>query len=79
MKEKQSLRHTRWECKYHVVWIPEYRKTKLFVGLRSELGEVFHSLAKQRECRILEGHLRPDHVHVLISIPQKPHRRFCNG
>ena len=71
MKEEQSLSHTRWECKYHVVWIPKYRKKKLFIGLRSELGEVFHSLAQQRECRILEGHLRPDHVHILISIPPK--------
>ena len=71
MKEEQSLSHTGWECKYHVVWIPKYRKKKLFIGLRSELGEVFHSLAQQRECRILEGHLRPDHVHILISIRPK--------
>lgn len=50
---------------------PKYRKKKLFFGLRSDLGEVFHALAAQKECKILEGHLRPDHVHILVSIPQK--------
>jgi putative transposase len=71
MEEIQSLSHTKWECKYHVVWIPKYRKKKLFSGLRGELGKVFHTLAEQKECKILEGHLRPDHVHVLVSIPPK--------
>jgi putative transposase len=51
--------------------IPKYRKKKLFLGLRGELGEVFHCLATQKECKILEGHLRPDHVHMLVSIPPK--------
>ena len=71
MDEKESLCHTKWECKYHVVWIPKYRKKKLFLGLRGGLGEVFHALAAQKECKILEGHLRPDHVHILVSVPPK--------
>ena len=71
MNERQSLSHSQWECKYHVVWIPKYRKKKLFSGLRGELGKVFHTLATQKECKILEGHLRPDHVHILMSIPPK--------
>lgn len=66
-----SLRHTRWECKYHVVWIPKYRKKKLFVELWQHLGEVFRELAKQKECRVEEGHLLPDHVHMMLSIPPK--------
>lgn len=66
-----SLRHTRWACKYHVVWIPKYRKKKLFVELRQHLGEVFRELAKQKECRVEEGHLLPDHVHMMLSIPPK--------
>ncbi len=66
-----SLNHTRWECKYHVVFIPKYRRKALFVELRRNLGSVFRDLAEQRESRIEEGHLLPDHVHMLISIPPK--------
>ena len=65
------LRHSVWECKYHLVWIPKCRREVLYGQLRRELGEVFHELARQKECRIEEGHMLPDHVHVLISIPPK--------
>ena len=71
MEDVRNLNHTKWECKYHVVWIPKYRKKTLYVQLRRYLGETFRDLAQQRECDILEGHLLPDHVHVLISIPPK--------
>ena len=71
MEDRRNLNHTKWECKYHVVWIPKYRKKTLYVQLRRYLGETFRDLAQQRECDILEGHLLPDHVHVLISIPPK--------
>ena len=71
MDEKHSLSHTKWECKYHVIWIPKYRKKKIFNGLRKELGSVFRELAAQKECKVVEGHLRPDHVHILLSIPPK--------
>jgi putative transposase len=71
MEGRESLSHTKWECKYHIVWIPKYRKKSLFVGLRPELGAVFRSLAEQKESEILEGHMRLDHVHILISIPPK--------
>ena len=71
METLQSLRHSRWDCKYHVVWIPKYRKKKLYGQLRKELGVVFHELAQQKECRVIEGHLLGDHVHMLISIPPK--------
>ena len=65
------LRHSVWECKYHLVWIPKCRRKVLYGQLRRELGEAFHELARQKECRIEEGHLLADHVHVLMSIPPK--------
>jgi REP element-mobilizing transposase RayT len=71
MKDTGSLCHTKWECKYHVVFIPKYRKKALYYELRQHLGELFRDLAAQKECRIEEGHLMPDHVHMLISIPPK--------
>ncbi len=68
---EESLNHTRWECKYHIIWIPKCRRKTLFGQIRQEMGEMFHSLARHNESRILEGHLQPDHVHVLMSIPPK--------
>ena len=71
MNEYESLSHTKWECKYHVVFIPKYRRKALYGPLRQHLGSVFRELARQKECEIMEGHLMPDHVHMLISIPPK--------
>ena len=71
MDDYESLKHTRWECKYHVVFIPKCRRKKLYEQLRQHLGEVFRQLAQQRESKILEGHMVVDHVHMLISIPPK--------
>ncbi|MCP5445343.1 MAG: IS200/IS605 family transposase [Chromatiaceae bacterium] len=71
MRLVESLSHTRWECKYHVVFIPKYRKKAIFGQIRKELGEVFRRLARQKESVIEEGHLMPDHVHMMISIPPK--------
>ena len=71
MKCKASLSHTKWDCKYHLVWIPKYRRKILFGKIRLYLGEVFHKLAKQRESEILEGHLCRDHVHMYMAIPPK--------
>ena len=71
MKEYQSLCHTKWDCKYHVVFIPKKRKKMIFGAIRKHLGQVLHELAGQKECRIVEGHLKQDHVHLCISIPPK--------
>ena len=71
MSEYDSLNHTKWDCKYHIVFIPKCRRKVLYGKVRRNLGEVFHELAKQRECQILEGHLCPDHVHMVIRIPLK--------
>ena len=71
MQTYESLKHTTWECKYHVVFIPKCRRKVLYQGIRQELGEVFRSLAEQWECKVEEGHLMPDHVHMLLSVPPK--------
>ena len=71
MDEYQSLSHTKWECKYHVVFIPKCRRKVLFGELRKHLGPVLRTLTEQRDSRIEEGYLMPDHVHMLISIPPK--------
>ncbi len=67
----QSLSHTVWECKYHIVWIPKYRKKSLYKELRQYVGPLLKDLANQKKCRIEEGHLMADHVHIMISIPPK--------
>ncbi|MBN4079367.1 IS200/IS605 family transposase [Beggiatoa alba] len=71
MKEYQSLSDTRWDCKYHVVFIPKRRKSRVFGSLRKHLGDIFHDLASRKESKIVEGHLMSDHVHLCISIPPK--------
>ena len=71
MDDKESLSHSRWDCKYHIVFIPKCRRRTLYSELRPHLGEVFRRLASQKESRIIEGHLMLDHVHMLISIPPK--------
>ena len=71
MRNHGSLCHTKWECKYHVVFIPKYRKKRIYGGIRRRLGEVLRKLAEQRESRVEEGHLMPDHVHMMLSIPPK--------
>ena len=67
----QSLSHSKWNCKYHVVFIPKGRRKMVFGQIRKQLGPIFHELARQKDCRILEGHLMPDHVHMCIEIPPK--------
>ena len=71
MRQVDSLSHTRWECKYHIVFIPKYRRKVLYGQIRRSLGEVFHRLAHQKQSVIEEGHIMPDHVHMMISIPPK--------
>ena len=71
MDDFESLSHSRWDCKYHVVFIPKYRKKVLYGNIRRHLGEAFHKLARQKECRIEEGHFMSDHVHMMIAIPPK--------
>jgi putative transposase len=71
MNHYNSLSHSKWECKYHIVFIPKYRRKALYGAIKRHLGIIFHELARQKECVIEEGHIMPDHVHMLISIPPK--------
>ena len=71
MDEYETLIHTTWDCKYHIVFIPKYRRKTLYQELRRHLGEVFRRLALHKESKVEEGHLMPDHVHMLLSIPPK--------
>ena len=71
MKDYHSLNHTKWDCKYHVVFIPKRRRKQIYGAIRKYLGDVFQELARQRESKIVEGHLCPDHVHMCLSIPPK--------
>ncbi|MEM1311634.1 MAG: IS200/IS605 family transposase [Cyanobacteria bacterium P01_D01_bin.71] len=64
----QSLSHSKWDCKYHVVFVPKYRRKVMFGEIRKFLGPIFHELARPKECRIVEGHLLPDHVHLCIEM-----------
>ena len=67
----QSLSHSKWDCKYHVVFVPKRRRKAIFGQARRQLGAILHALARQKECQIIEGHLMPDHVHMCIAIPPK--------
>lgn len=71
MRQVSRLNHTSWECKYHIVFIPKYRRKTIFGQIRKDLGDVFRRLAEQKQSKIEEGHLMPDHVHMMISIPPK--------
>src|SRR5579859_3983227 len=71
MQLYESLKHTTWECKYHVVFIPKCRRKVLYAQIRRELGMVFRELAGQKECKVEEGNLMPDHVHMMLSVPPK--------
>ena len=71
MHDWQSLSHVRWDCKYHVVFIPKYRRKVLYGKLRRQIGEILRELCRQRGVELEEGHLMPDHVHMVLSIPPK--------
>ena len=71
MSDFESLSHSRWNCKYHVVFIPKGRKKELYGKIRKFLGPVFRELAGQKGCEVEEGHMVSDHVHMLIKIPPK--------
>ncbi|MEJ7712297.1 MAG: IS200/IS605 family transposase [Pyrinomonadaceae bacterium] len=67
----QSMSHSKWDCKYHIVFVPKRRRKAVFGNIRKHLGAIFHELARQKERQIIEGHLMSDHVHMCISIPPK--------
>ena len=66
-----SLAHTKWMCKYHIVFTPKYRRKIIYNQIRKDRGEIMHELCKYKGVEIIEGHMMPDHVHMLLSIPPK--------
>ena len=71
MREWQSLAHVKWDCKFHIVIVPKYRKRVLYGNIRKRIGSIFHQLCRQKGVELLEGHAMPDHVHMVISLPPK--------
>ena len=71
MHQWESLSHVRWECKYHVVIIPKYRRKVLYGKLRRQVGAILRELCRQKGVELLEGHLMADHVHMCLSVPPK--------
>jgi putative transposase len=71
MQTYETLMHATWDCIYHVVFIPKYRRMALYAQLRRDLGPVFRDLAEQKECKVEEGHLIPDHVNMMLWVPPK--------
>src|SRR5262245_49481444 len=79
MHEWQSLSHVRWDCKYHVVIIPKYRRKVFYGRLRRQIGVILRDLCRQRGIEVLEGHAMPDHIHLCLSIPPKYSVAFVLG
>ena len=79
MHDWQSLSHVRWECKYHVVFVPKYRKKRLYGKARRRVGEILKQLCRQKGVELLEGHLMPDHIHMCLSVPPKLSIAFAIG
>ena len=71
MKEYETLSHVRWECKYHIVWIPKYRRKKLYGEVRRRFGDITRDLCKQKGIELIEGNAMSDHVHLCLGIPPK--------
>ena len=71
MQDYQSQSHVKWECKYHIVWCPKYRRKKLYGRIRKRFGEIIYDLCRQKGITLVEGHAQPDHVHLCLSIPPK--------
>ena len=66
-----SLAHTKWLCKYHIVFTPKYRRKVIYNSIKADIQEIIRNLCKWKGVEILEGHLMPDHIHMLVAIPPK--------
>ena len=71
MKDWRSQAHVKWDCKYHVVILPKYRRKVLYGRLREQIGAILRELCRQKEVELVEGHAMPDHIHMLLSVPPK--------
>ena len=79
MHDWQSLAHVRWDCKYHVVIVPKYRKRRLYGKFRKSVGQIVSELCQQKRVELVEGHLMPDHIHMCLSVPPKFSIAFIIG
>ena len=79
MHDWKSLSHVRWDCKYHIVIVPKYRKKKLYGKFKIRVGEIIRDLCRQKGVELLEGHLKPDHIHMCLSVPPKYSIAFVIG
>jgi putative transposase len=79
MENFESLSHVRWECKYHIIFIPKYRRKAIFGKLRAKIGQILRDLCQQKEVEILEAHAMPDHIHMCVAIPPKYSVSFIIG
>ena len=70
-QKANSLAHTKWMCKYHIIFTPKYRRKIIYNQLRNDIGEILRTLCRYKGVEIIEGHLMPDHVHMLVMIPPK--------
>mgnify|MGYP006326686877 FL=1 len=68
---RDSLSHTKWLCKYHIVFTPKYRRKTIYGQYRESIGQIIRQLCNYKGVEIIEGHLMPDHIHLLVSIPPK--------
>ena len=71
MKDWQSQAHVTWDCKYHVVFVPKYRRKAFYGRLRGRIGGILKELCRQKDLRLIEGHAMPDHIHMLVSVPPR--------
>jgi len=71
MRDWQGQSHVKWYCKYHVVFVPKYRRRSIYGALRREIGGILRELCQQQGVEIVEGHAMPDHIHLCLSIPPK--------
>ena len=71
MKDSNSLAHTSWNCKYHIVFIPKYRRKEIYGKLRSDIGMILRQLCEYKNVEIVEAHAMKDHIHMLVKIPPK--------
>ena len=69
--DEKSLSHTKWNCKYHIVMVPKYRRKVIYKRLRKDIGKILRTLCDYKHVEIIEAHAIPDHIHMLVSIPPK--------
>jgi len=79
MHDWSSLSHVRWDCKYHVLFVPKFRQKKLYGKFRARVGEILRDLCRQRGVELIEGHLMPDHIHMCLGVPPKYSIAFVIG